>query len=229
MPAAEFHRLVLAVAHGEAGPALLACAAEAARLLRLALHCVLIEDEALAQLHALPFARELRLPNHQWQKLDPARLAAEQAATEAALRRTLAGLADRHGIAQALEVQRGDPEQCFGSLCVAGDIVVLAEAAPAPHQAERLRRLAQSSPAAVLLLPPAPAAPDAAAQVTALVSGPDDPARDVAERIAAAAGATLAVVSDEGGIRDGRLVVVSSRAAWPEGLARRHGVAVLVV
>ena len=194
MPApARFRRLVLAVAHGEAGPATLRAAAEAARLLRLALHCVLIEDEALHLLPALSFARELRLPTHEWRPLNPAHLAQDLAATEAALRRDLAAIAARLGIAQALEVQRGDPELCMGGLCVAGDIVVLA-AAPAgrPHLAARLHHAALHSAAAVLLLPAAP--PPPAAPVAVLLSGPDDPALATAARIALDSGAILLAV-----------------------------------
>lgn len=220
MATPPFHRLVLAVAHGQAGPALLGRAAEAARLLRLALHCVLIEDEALATLAALPFVRELRLPTHDWRPLDPARLAAEHAAAEAALRHTLAALAARLGIAQALEVQRGDPELCFGGLCAAGDIVVLADP---PHRAERLRRLARHSPAAVLLLPARPARP---AQVAALAG---DPAQATAERLAQAAGMALRVVADAEEVEQGLLVMGHEHWEQAEAIVAGRGVVVLLV
>lgn len=187
----QFRRLVLAVGHGEAGAATLRGAAEAARLLRLALHCVLIEDEALHLLPALPFARELRLPTHEWRPLDPARLAQDLAATEAALRRDLATVAARIGIAQALEVQRGDPEACLGGLCVAGDIVVLAA-----RPAARLHRAALHSAASVLLLPAA--APPHVAPVAVLLAGPDDPALAVAARIAQDSRSVLLAVLAEG-------------------------------
>lgn len=194
MPA-QFRRLVLAVGHGEAGPATLRGAAEAARLLHLALHCVLIEDEALHLLPTLPFARELRLPTHEWRPLDPVRLAQDLAATEAALRRDLQRLAARLGIAQAVEVQRGDPEACLGGLCVAGDIVVLAAdpaGRPRPHPAARLHQAALRSAASVLLLPAAP--PPPAAPVAVLLAGPDDRALDVAAGIARDSGAPLLAI-----------------------------------
>jgi hypothetical protein len=183
----RFRRLVLAVGHGEAGPATLRGAAAAARLLDLALHCVLIEDEALHLLPALPFARELRLPTHEWRPLDPAGLAQDLAATEAALRRELASIAARLGIAQVLEVQRGDPEACLGGLCVAGDIVVLAA-----KPDSRLHQAALRSAAAVLLLPAA--VPPPTAVVAVLLAGPDDPALEVASRIAQGSGAALLAV-----------------------------------
>ena len=220
MATAPFQRLVLAVAHGEAGPALLGHAAEAARLLHLALHCVLIEDEALARLPALPFIRELRLPTHDWQPLDPARLAAEHEAAEAALRRTLEALAARLGIAQALEVQRGDPVLCFGGLCTAGDIVVLADR---PHREAHLRSLARRSPAAVMLLPAGPARP------AGLVALAGDPARATAERLAEAAGAALRVVDTAEEAGAGLLVMGHDDWERAEQLVHRAGVVVLLV
>jgi hypothetical protein len=215
-----FQRLVLAVAHGEAGPALLGRAAEAAHLLRLALHCVLIEDEALAQLAALPFVRELRLPTHDWRPLDPARLAAEHEAAEAGLRHTLAALAARLGIAQALEVRRGDPALCFGGLCAAGDIVVLADPA---HRADRLRQLARHSPAAVLLLPARAAHPAAFAALAG------DPALATAERLAHAAGVALHVVAEADDKVEGLLVMGHESWERAEALVAGQGVVVLLV
>jgi hypothetical protein len=220
MATAPFHRLVLAVAHGEAGPVLLGHAAEAARLLHLALHCVLIEDEALARLPALPFIRELRLPTHDWQPIDPARLAAEHAAAEAALRHTLAALAARLGIAQALEVQRGDPVLCFGGLCTAGDIVVLADR---PHREAQLRTLARRSPAAVMLLPARPA------RHTGLVALAGDPARATAERLAVAAGVGLRIVAEMDEVGEGLLVMGHDGWDRAEALVHARGVAVLLV
>jgi hypothetical protein len=218
----NFRRLVLALGHGEAGSSTLRGAAEAARLLQLALHCVLIEDEALTQLPALPFARELRLPTHDWRPMDPTRLVEELAATEWALRRDLERLAARLGIAQALEVQRGDPQICLGGLCVAGDIVVLEadpSARPRPHRAALLHEAALRSAAAVLLLPAA--APPPAATVAALLAGADDPALDIAARIAAGSGAGLLAVVAEGDA--GEVALRAARLGVDPGrLAIRH-------
>jgi hypothetical protein len=239
MQAAEFRRLVLAIGPGEGGPATLRGAAEAARLLRLALHCVLIEDEALHLLPALPFARELRLPTHDWRPLDQAGLASDLAATEAALRRDLARL----GIAQELEVQRGTPLTCLGGLCVAGDIVVLA--VPRPHPADQLLAAALRSAAAVLLLPAA--APAAAAPVAVLLEDANDPAFDIAARIAAGAKAPLLAVLPDGdlealaargavtirrtlgAVRERLLVVHHAHPALEEVLAHRRAAPVLVI
>ena len=191
-----FRRLVLTLGHGEAGPATLRDAAELARLLHLRLHCVLIEDEALFGLPALPFARELRLPTHEWRPLDTAGIAEDFAAMAEGLRRSLALLGTRLGIAQALEVQRGDPERCFDGLCAAGDIIVLAEDAarrPRPHPAARLHDAALRSPASVLLLPPLGRVP-ANAPVAVLLTGPDDPSLAIATGIAMASGTALLAV-----------------------------------
>lgn len=192
---AGFRRLVLALGQGEAGPATLRGAAALARLLRLGLHCVLIEDAALAALPALPFVRELRMPTRQWRALEPALLADDLAAAEAALRRELARL----GIEAALEVQRGDPVVCMGEVCVAGDIVVLAAAGqPRLHPQEMLQQVALRSAASVLLLPAGPMAAGGTAAgggaVAALAAMPDDAALDAAARIAAAADMNLLVL-----------------------------------
>lgn len=204
-----FRRLVLEVGHGAAGPATLRGAADVARLLHLALHCVLVEDAALFDLPVLSFARELRLPTHEWRPLDAGRLADDFAAMAAGLRHNLAALGASHGIAQALEVQRGDPELCLGGLCSAGDIIVLAEAGPGwprTHHAARLQAMAQHSAASVLLLPAV--APVTAAPVAAVLANPDDPSLAVAAGIAACAGAGLRVV-----LAAGDPAMVASRAA----------------
>ena len=204
-----FRRLVLILGHGEAGPATLRHAAELARLLRLGLHCVLIEDEALFQLPALPFARELRLPTHEWRPLNADRIAEDFAAMAEGLRRSLATLGTSLGIAQALEVQRGDPAFCLGALCIPGDIIVLAEDAqhrPRPHPSALLHDAARHSAASVLLLPPGPT--DLNAPVVVLLAGPDDPSLAIAAGIAVNAGAPLLAV-----LAAGDPAVVAQRAA----------------
>lgn len=210
MPALHsFRRLVLEVGHGAAGPATLRGAADIARLLHLALHCVLIEDEALFDLPVLSFARELRLPTHEWRPLDAGRLADDFAAMAAGLRHSLAALGASHGIAQALEVQRGDPELCLGGLCGAGDIIVLSEVEQGwqrTHHAARLHAMAQHSAASVLLLPAVPLG--TRSPVAALLATPDDPSLAVAASIAVGADAGLLVV-----LVDGDPATVAGRAA----------------
>jgi len=187
-----FRRLVLAVGHGDASTETMREVAELARLLGLDLHCVLVEDEALFTLTALPFARELRLPNHEWRPIETTRLADEYAGMARELRRTLAQL----GVAHALEVLRGDPAASIGTLCQASDIIVLADAGtgrrPRLLPVDRLQEAARRSAASVLLLPARP--PTRATPVAAMLADSADRSLEVAARIAASTGAALLVV-----------------------------------
>jgi len=126
--------------------------------------------------------------------------ATEYAAMAAGLRRSLAALGTSLGIAQMLEVQRGEAETCLAGLCGAGDIIVLVEDAadrPRPHPGARLRAAALRSAALVLLLPAALTSP-MAAPVAAVLAGPDDPSLAVAAGIAVDSGAALLVVLQAG-------------------------------
>jgi hypothetical protein len=193
MEGVPFRRLVVAMAQGEASQATLRQAAELARRMRLDLHCLLVEDEALFGLAGFPFARELRLPTHEWRKVETGRLADEFAHLAAELRATLDRLGTSLGIVQALEVQRGDPAECLGGLCLASDMVVLAASrAPRPHPLLRLQQAALRSAASVLLLPPVPTR--RATFVAAILAGPADAALPVAAGIAAVAGEALLLV-----------------------------------
>lgn len=189
-----FRRLVVAMGHGEAGPATLRRAADMARQLHLELHCLLVEDEALFGLADFAFARELRLPTHDWQPFEAARLADEFAHLAAELRRTLAGLAASAGTAPALQVRRGDPAACLGGICGEGDIVLVAEPAALPLS-DAVRAAALRLPAPVMLLPRS--MPTRAAPLAAVATGPDDPGLPAALRIAAATGEDVVLVAHE--------------------------------
>ncbi len=75
------------------------------------------------RLAAWPFARELRLPTHEWHRIDPPTLAAELRA--AAADRLLAGVAGTLDIPSQLEMIRGDPLTAGATFCCRDDILVL--------------------------------------------------------------------------------------------------------
>ena len=112
-----FRRLIIELGHGDASAEALRVAADLARLLGLDLHAVLIEDQALFDLTDLPFAREIRLPTHDWHPFNAARLADEFGHLASQARRQLAGIGALHGGVHALEVLRGDPATCILGLC----------------------------------------------------------------------------------------------------------------
>ncbi len=111
--------------HAEAPPFLLA--AELAHLLELELEGIFVEDEALFSLSALPFARELRLPGHTWQALDPAQMLDDFRAAAGEARRLLADAAARLGVPSSFAVLRGDPHGALTEHSRPEDILVLVE------------------------------------------------------------------------------------------------------
>ena len=175
-----FRRLILELSHAGIDPAMLRAAAELARLLGLHLHGVFVEDEALLTLAEFPFAREIRLPTHEWAPLSADRLAAElrHAAEQArhAMQEIVAGL----DVPNAFEVLRGDPLGCIAGLCSPADIIAIVQ--PAVAGLVRLQQSAPGLPAQVLLLPEGLAVRDG--PVAALLRDAADPVLDVAARIA---------------------------------------------
>jgi hypothetical protein len=63
-----------------------------------------VEDEALLALAERPFARELRLPSHEWQPVEAGHIAAELRHAAADARRLLHEVAATRGVSNAFEV-----------------------------------------------------------------------------------------------------------------------------
>ncbi|MDE2582818.1 MAG: hypothetical protein KGL52_14385, partial [Rhodospirillales bacterium] len=125
-PAApRFRRLVLEFGQGTPDAALVRTAADLARLLGIDLQGLFVEDEALLALAAWPFARELRLPAHEWHPIDPDTLARELRAAAAAADRMLADAVAAFDIPARLHVVRGDPISALSAFCRGDDILVL--------------------------------------------------------------------------------------------------------
>lgn len=181
-----FRRLIVELSHAGADPAMLRALAGFARLLGLDLHGLFVEDEALHTLAELPFAREIRLPTHEWAPLATDRLAAElrQAAEQA--RRAMQDVMAQLDVPAVFEILRGDPVSCIADLCCTTDIVVIMRpgSAAAVREAVRLHEAAHGTPASVLLLPGV--WQPRSGPVVAMLSDAADPALEVAARIVAA-------------------------------------------
>lgn len=154
MTALVLRRLVLELAHGPVDPGALRLAAEFARDFGLDLFGVYTEDESLFRVAELPFSREIRLLTHDWHKLDAGAVVEELRGQAEAVRRHLREMMDRLGVRGGFEVRRGDPVLCVAGVCSSDDVIVLAASATLqPPVADRLRRAAEQSPAAVLVMP----------------------------------------------------------------------------
>lgn len=158
MPAiTTYRRVLLDLRHATSDRGGIRAAAELARLLDLDLTGVFIEDTALLGLSEYSFARELRLPGHEWHPLDPQRLAEELRGAAATAQRLLDEHCAALGIPSLFERVRGDPVHALTQLVQATDILVETVSVTA---AERLARAgSRGTPpakrsAATLLVPP---------------------------------------------------------------------------
>jgi len=140
----RYRRVVVRVRESAAPAPAFRLAAELAHLLELDLEGVFVEDEALLALAGLPFAREISLPAHTWQALDPARILEDFREGAERARRLLADAAARLGMASGFSVLRGDPT-AIAAQSLATDILVIA-GAPADETAWH-------SGAAIMLVP----------------------------------------------------------------------------
>lgn len=153
----RYRRVVVRVRESAAPAPAFRLAAELAHLLELDLEGVFIEDEALLALAGLPFARELSLPAHTWQALDPARILEDFREGAERTRRLLAEAAARLGLASGFSVLRGDPA-AIAAQSLATDILVIA--------GELTDETAWHSGAAIMLVPLRPRTAAGAIAVT---------------------------------------------------------------
>lgn len=202
-----YRRLIIELGHAGADARALRSAAEFARLLGLDLLGVFVEDEAVLTLAEHSFAREIRLPTHEWTPLAGERLAEElrHAADQArqAMQQVVAAL----GVPNMFEVLRGDPAACIAGLCAAGDIVVVTASGPVFGSVGR-RRARHAVPASVLWLPAGLEA--RTGPVVAVVKDAADPALQVAARAAAESASSLLILLPAG--QDAALAACIDRA-----------------
>jgi hypothetical protein len=203
-------RVVLGLWHTTADAASIEAAAELARLLRLGLHGLFVEDEALLTMAALPFAREIRLATHTWRELSADAVETEMRHAAEEAQRLLDAAARATGIASAFEVVRGDPAACIAAACRAGDILAVTDpgaAGLAAHGGLRLREDAGEA-ASILLLPARPAA--RRGSIVAIAQDAADPALAAAGALAAATGEDLVLLLAQGTAPDAARAMAAS-------------------
>jgi hypothetical protein len=207
-PGAARRRLIVELCHGAADRQTLQVVAEFASVLELDLHGLFIEDEALMTLAELPFARELRLPTHEWQKLEPGRIAAELQRAAQDAQRLLREAAEALGVRNAFEVRRGDPAVTIAAIASGSDVIVVAEQTATPAgglapAASRLHAAAHGSAASLLLLPgrqlPGRLLP-LQGVVAAVLADAGDPSLVPAARVAVNSGARLLALLPNGDV-----------------------------
>ncbi len=214
-------RLIVELCHGGADARTLRAVAEFASLLELDLHGLFIEDEALLALAELPFAREIRLPTHEWQKLETGQIAAELHSAAEHARRLLHEAAATLDVPNAFEVVRGDPAETMAAFASGSDVIVIAEpAAPGGRLAPgvfRVHAAAHGSAASLLLLPSG--FTPRRGPVVALLTDADDPSLVPAARAAVNTRERLLVLLPEG-----ELAMADSvgRRAVALGVPRQH-------
>ncbi len=193
-------RLVVELAHSTSDPETLRCFAQFARLLDLELHGLFVEDEALLALADLPFAREIRLPTHDWGPMDTDRLERELQQQATMIRRRLEAAVRAAGVANGFEVLRGDPGTCLVEQARATDIIVLAAPDAVVARSSRISSQVQAAThraaSATLLLPPRPHRQHGA--VAVVLADPADPSLETAARLAVASGERLLVLVESG-------------------------------
>lgn len=192
-----FKRVLLGVHQSALDSAAIGVAAEFARLLRLDMMAVIIEEPQIAGLSALPHAREFRLLGRRWQPLDREQMAREFELSVVAARRLLSGVATSHRISCAFEIVKASPHQAVRSLSRATDIILLSEPKSALDKIvgpfPQFSVAALQSEAAVMFAPSR--AGRSHGPVVAIAATPDDPSIETAMSIAAATNEKVVLVA----------------------------------
>lgn len=194
-----YRRAVLAMGTGNVDRDMLREAAEFARLLELDVLGVFIEDRSLIELAALPFARELRLPGHDWQALEPQRVVNELRAAAEQARRLFRQEIGSQGVACSFEVHSGSPAAMASSVAQTTDVLIVMEPLAVDMLApgwELVRRAALQSAAAAVLLLPRSGMPRRG-PVAAVAASPLDPCFQLALHIAKAMGEQALAIPPE--------------------------------
>jgi hypothetical protein len=194
----RFRRLVLELGHGATDPDVMREAAAFAHLLDAELLALFVEDETLLHASALPFAREISPLSYRWRPLATERLEAELRGAAERARQQLMAAAGAIGVRHGFEVRRGDLALHVTEICVETDIVVVSppRRIGTSVEVQRLNDTARRSAASVLFLPPRVAR--RRGLVVAVASRDDDPALDVARRIAVQEKEGLLVLASSG-------------------------------
>jgi hypothetical protein len=190
-----FSRIVLGLAHHRPSHGM-QFAAEMARLLRLDLFGLFVQEESLFGVASLPFAREFKFLGGGWAPLDVEQLSRDLEIAARSAQRAFTDVARTLPTICQFEIIRGSMAETIASVSRAGDIVLLTEPASTDKwvapQSPAILEAAMRSAAAVLLVPGRIARHTGA--VVAIATKPDDPSIAVASAIASAAQEELVVV-----------------------------------
>ncbi len=202
-----------------------------AALLRVELCGLLVKENELTGLAALPFAREFRTLEGGWHALDLERLAHDVDVAADRAQRTFAEVARALGLVSQLEVVRGSMAQAIASVSRAGDVVVISEpSSPAERitvQFQSMVDAALGSSAAVMVMPPRVVRQHG--PVVAIAATPDDESIEVGAAIATLASAELIVVeafAPGGEVAAGKIVGGAARRL-PFAAARERNLTTL--
>jgi hypothetical protein len=239
-----FGRIVFAFGHGGADWAALRFATDFARLLRLDLLGLFVEDRSLAGAGEHAEVRQFRTLERQWQSIEGQNLLRDLDLSASIARRTFEEAATLAGIPPDFRLVRGAPAEALASLASASDIIVVPGPARAMARATQpfpeMLAVAMTSLASVLIVP-SPIVREHG-PVLAIARSPDDLSVASAGAIAAAANEPLETVmaTDLAGRTPmrgpteprERIVVMAGEMgdiASPLVVAIRRGVPVLVV
>lgn len=212
-----YRRAVLGMGTGNADRDMLREAAEFARLLELDMLGVFIEDRSLIELAALPFARELRLPGHDWQALEPHRVDNELRAAAEQARRLFQQEVESQGVVCSFEVHSGSPAALASSVAQTTDVLIVMEPLAVDMLApgwKAARRAALESAAAVLLLPRS--GMPRRGPVAAVAASPSDVCFQLASHIAKAAGEQAFAIPPEDQVSAQALLTSLNRVVGPQ-------------
>jgi hypothetical protein len=190
----EFKRILVGL-HHFAPQHSAQCAAELASLLRLEILGLFVQEESLADLAALPFAREFRLAGG-WRRVEREGLSHELDVAARMAQRAFADAVKSLGTAHDFKVVQGSSADAIRSLSRGGDIVVVGEPASLADREildpSTLVETAFRSASAVVLVPRRVAR--STGTVVAIAAGPNDPSVRIARTVAARARSDLIVL-----------------------------------
>lgn len=125
--AAPFSRIVFGLGGGMTDSALLRYAAGFARLLRLDLLGLYVENRALARVGEYAAMREFSMLERQWRSVSGQDLLRDLAVSAAVAERALEEAAGLAGVPRRFQFVRANPAEALASVSSPGDIIVLGE------------------------------------------------------------------------------------------------------
>lgn len=198
-PIPQYRRLIVQFSHAPVRAEAMRIAAEFAKLLGLEFQAMFVEDEAVLNLAAFPFGREIRMPTREWQSLDRERIESDYRHAAEAARRQIRNTV---GIEGVVDVMRGSLSTCLTAMWRPGDIVAIVGSAldrtgPLRAVIDVLEATTGSNAQLGILLIP-PHAGSSEGPVVVVLASLNDPSLEIGAKIAAAQGAPFVVLVLEG-------------------------------